>query len=186
MRITSLLLSLSLLSVPALVGCGPVDVDFATIEKPALPEELAPLGEFVGNWAWEAERVLPDGGAEKWTGTTTWGWTLGDMYLRGDLELNGPKSFVSSGYWGWHPKKKTYVWYMLNDWGYPQEGTAKYDDETKCWTMNYSGVGLDGTNSRGRYTCEWKDENTVYWTCTEWVPMTFIKKLEMTGHYKRK
>ena len=29
-------------------------------------------------------------------------------------------------------------------------------------------------------------ENTVYWTCTEWVPCTYIKKLEMTGHYKRK
>ena len=90
MRITSMLLSVSLVCVPALVGCGPVEVDFATIEKPALPEELAPLGKFVGTWAWEAERALPDGGAEKWTGTASWGWTLGEMYLRGDLDAYPP------------------------------------------------------------------------------------------------
>lgn len=167
-------------------GCTSPAVDFAAIQKPAAPEQMSHFRDFVGTWTWEAERIT-EGEPEKWTGTAKWDWVLGGTYLHGDMSSVGPnQSFSSSGYWGWHPKKKTYVWWMLNDWGYPQEGTAKYDPASKEWTMTYVGVGLDGTTSYGRYTMKVVDDNTLDWTMTEWADWCrCFKKVEMTGSYKR-
>ncbi len=175
-------------SILLLTGCMSLQVDLAQIQKPRPAPELAPLGDFVGSWNWEAERVGPGGKVEKWTGTAKWDWVLGGTYLHGDLTTKGPAhSFASSGYWGWHPQKRTYVWWMLNDWGYPQEGTAKYDDAKKLWTMDYQGLGLDGTTSYGRYAMQVKDKNTLEWTMVEGVDLLRnIKKIEMKGSYKRK
>ena len=189
MRITAATLTSALALGGCLLaaGCGPVEVDFATIEKPQPAPELAPLDCFVGDWTLEAERTLKEGNVEKWTGTASWKWVLSDMYLHGDLTVSGPTSFVASGYWGWHPIKKIYVWRMINDWGYPQEGTATYDDETKKWVMNYKGIGLDGTDSWGRYILTWLDDNTIEWAYHEWADgLKMIKKVEMQGAYKRK
>jgi Protein of unknown function (DUF1579) len=178
---------LSCVLAVSLVGCTP-DVDFASIQKPSPPEQLGNLKAFVGAWTWEAERVVDDGPDEAWKGTAEWKWVLGGTYLFGKMTSTGPnQSFNSSGYWGWHPKKKTYVWWMLNDWGYPQEGTAKYDASDKRWTMSYEGVGLDGTTSHGRYTMTVVDDRTLEWSMTEWADaLHTIKKIEMNGRYLRK
>jgi hypothetical protein len=186
-RATMAVLMMALVGSLSLVGCGPVKVDFATLKKPMPAPELEPLGRFVGSWTLEAERSTGDGNTEKWTGTATWKWVLDDMYLYGDLGMHGPIDFIASGYWGWQPVKKTYMWWMLNDWGYPQWGTATYDDEQKLWVMKYKGVGLDGTDSWGQYTLQWVDDNTVTWEYHEWADLfKTIKKIEMRGAYKRK
>lgn len=172
-----------------LAGCGPARVDFSEMQKPAPGAELDNLKQFVGDWAWEAERTVPDGEPENWSGTANWSWVLDAMYLRGEMTSSGEgKRFSSIGYWGWHPKRRTYVWWMLNDWGYPQEGNASYDAEQKLWTMNYEGIGLDGTSSYGRYTIRVVDDNTLEWNLVEWADMLrcCFKKIQMTGIYKRK
>ncbi len=43
-----------------LVGCGPARVDFSEMQKPDPGPELDNLNQFVGNWTWEAERIVPD------------------------------------------------------------------------------------------------------------------------------
>jgi hypothetical protein len=187
MKLTKTILGLAMGSGVLLAGCGPVDVDFSKIQKPKPADELKPLDRFVGNWTWQAERSTGDGAVETWNGQASWKWVLGDMQLYGDLSVSGPTSFQASGYWGWHPIRKTYIWHMHNDWGYPQEGTATYDDAAKSWTMNYKGIGLDGTDSWGRYVLTWVDDDTIEWSWTEWADaFRLIKKVEMTGAYKRK
>ena len=185
MKTTVVTLSVTLALVA--IGCTAPTVDFAAIQKPAAPEQMSQFRDFVGTWTWEAELVSGEGPPEQWTGTANWDWVLGGTYLHGELSAAGPnQSFSSSGSWGWHPKKKTYVWWMLNDWGYPQEGTAKYDPASRHWTMKYTGVGLDGTTSYGCYTMKVVDDNTLDWTMTEWADWCrCIKKVEMTGTYKR-
>ena len=172
-----------------LAGCGPANVNFSQMEKPAPSPELRNFEPFVGDWTWEAQRIPAEGDPMKWSGTAHWEWALGGTYLKGEMTSSGEgQSFSSEGYWGWHPKRKTYVWWLLNDWGYPQEGTATFDADEKLWTMDFQGVGLDGTTCYGTYTVHVLDENTLEWTLDEWAdPTRFaIKKLQMTGAYRRK
>ncbi len=169
-------------------GCMP-NVDFSQIQKPLAPAEMVNYKDFIGSWTWEAERLSAEGEPlETWTGSAQWDWALGGTYLHGTMTSTGPdKSFSSEGFWGWHPGRNTYVWWLLNDWGFPQEGTARYDATNKLWTMTYTGVGLDGTNSYGRYTMRVADANTLEWTMSEWADWSqMIKKIEMRGSYKRR
>jgi len=179
-----------LLGMAALLmqGCAAPNVNFAEIQRPARAPELDAYNDFVGSWNWEAEMVTAEGPGDKWTGSAEWKWTLDDMTLHGLLSARTEDAeFDAAGVWSWHPKKRKYIWWMFNNWGYPQEGTAKYDAANKHWTMDYKAVGLDGTNSYGRYEMTVLDQNTLDWRVTEWADVLhMIKKMEMTGAYTRK
>jgi hypothetical protein len=172
----------------ALIGCAAPKVDFAEIQKPSKPPQMARFDVFVGTWNWEAQRIAEGEPVETWTGTAKWDWVLDGTYLHGEMSSTGPhQSFSSRGYWGWHPTRNRYQWWMFNDWGFPQEGSARYDEDRKTWTMDYVGVGLDGTTSYGRYTITVLDAETLAWTMTEWADWTrWFKKIEMTGTYKKR
>ena len=169
-----------------LAGCAARDVDFSTITQPARAAELDAFDVFVGSWTWEAEVVNATGEGKCWTGTAQWRWSLDDRCLVGDLHArSGSLEFDATGLWTFNPKTRRYVWTMFNSWGYPQSGTAKYDDGT--WTMRYHSVGLDGTGSYGRYTIKVVDDDTLEWGQREWVdPMYLIPKMELRGTYKRR
>ncbi len=99
---------------------------------------------------------------------------------------NPSTSFDTAGIWSWHPKSKKYQWWMFNNWGYPQAGTAHYDADAKRWQMNYRSVGLDGTTSFGWHRMTIVDNDTLDWSVKEWAdPLNLIPKMEMKGTYKR-
>ena len=171
-----------------LVGCAAPTLDFSTIERPARPVELDAYNVFAGSWIWEAEMLNAEGADKAWNGTAEWRWTLDKRCLHGQMSTaNGRAAFESEGIWSWHPKTKKYVWWMFNNWGYPQEGTADYDESNKSWSMRYTSVGLDGTTSYGRHRMTVVDADTLEWDVVEWAdPTRLITKMEMRGTYKRK
>ena len=168
-------------------GCAPRNVDFAQIQRPDRAAELEALDVFVGSWVWEAEVVNAEGEGKDWKGTAEWRWTLDDRCLHGVLSAKSTQAaFDAAGDWTWHPQRKRYEWSMYNNWGYPQHGTAKYDAETKTWTMKYKSVGLDGTTSHGLYEMKVVGDDLLEWRNEEWAdPMYWFKKIEMKGVYKR-
>lgn len=171
-----------------LAGCSIRHVDFSSFERPPIAPELEPYGVFVGSWTWQAVMRNVDGAGQEWTGTAEWGWTLDNRSLRGRLEAaSGATKYHAEGLWSWHPISKRYIWGMFNNWGYPQRGVASYDENAKCWRMDFKGVGLDGTTSYGRYRMTVIDKDTLDWSLAEWAdPLRLIKKIEMNGTFKRK
>jgi hypothetical protein len=169
-------------------GCSVKSVDFSTIPHPPRSPELDAYEVFIGTWDWEAEVVTEDGSGDKWTGSAEWRWTLDKRTLHGLLSSKtADAEFDAAGVWSWHPKKKKYIWWMFNNWGYPQEGTARYDAGSQHWWMDYKAVGLDGTTSYGQYQMVVADENTLDWCMKEWAdPLHLIKKIEMKGKYTRR
>ncbi len=169
-------------------GCAAPTVDFSQIERPARPAELDAYKVFEGEWTWEAEVVNAEGEDKEWTGEASWGWALEDRWLHGQMSAKSANAeFEAGGIWGWHPQKKKYVWWMFNNWGYPQEGTASYNEESKTWCMKYTSVGLDGTTSYGCYCVTVAGDDTLEWKMVEWADaLHTFKKLEMTGTYTRK
>jgi hypothetical protein len=176
-----------LASTPWLTGCAAPNVDFSTIQRPQRAVELDAFEAFVGSWKWEAKLLNTEGEDEKWTGRAEWSWALDKRCLQGHLWAEGAHaSFEAEGIWSWHPKAKRYTWWMFNNWGYPQQGTASYDADAKSWRMPYKSVGLDGSGSYGIYTMEIIDQDTLEWTMTEWADaLHMVKKMEMTGTYTR-
>ncbi len=182
--------SLALVAVPALFlvsGCAAPKVDFAKIAAPPRAPELDAFNVFVGKWKWEAEMLNAEGPDKSWTGAAEWKWALDNRSLAGTLSAQTSRAkFDAAGMWSWHPTKHRYMWWMFNNWGYPQEGTAKYDAAKKSWTMNFVSVGLDGTKSHGRYTMDVSDNDTLKWSLTEWADgLHLVTKAEMKGTYKR-
>ena len=175
-----------------LSGCAVRDVDFSKIERPPRAAELAAYDVFVGSWDWTAKVHNASGEGANWTGTAEWNWTLDERTLHGRMSAKSKDAeFEAAGIWSWHPKKKKYIWWMFNNWGYPQQGTAKYcaacDKCAGCWTMKYKSVGLDGTTSHGEYLLTIKDPNTIDWCMTEWAdPLHFVQKTCMSGTYTRR
>ncbi len=170
-----------------LPGCGTPQVDFSKIERPARAGELDAYEVFVGSWTWEAEMLNATESYKQWKGTAAWKWTLDKRCLHGVMSSSsGDKQFDAEGIWSWHPTRKKYIWWMFNNWGYPQQGSARYDGESKTWTMSYRSIGLDGTESHGVYDLKVVDNDTLSWHMTEWVfAGHFGKKAEMKGTYKR-
>ena len=173
--------------VCAAAGCAAPKVDFAKIKQPSRAAELDVYNVFVGKWKWEAEMLNAEGPDRTWTGTAEWTWALDNRYLHGNMEAKSANAkFTAEGIWSWHPTKKRYLWWMFNNWGYPQEGSASYDATRKLWTMDFVSVGLDGTKSYGRYRMTVVDADTLTWTLDEWADMVHsIAKVRMTGTYKR-
>lgn len=170
-----------------LTGCTAKSVDFSTINRPERAPEMSNFDVFVGSWDWTAEMTNADDSHKAWSGTAKWAWTLDQRCLHGELSArSGDKAFNAAGVWSWHPTSKKYIWWMFNDWGFPQEGTAQYDTDHKTWTMSYRSVGLDGTASEGYYKMTVVDPSTLQWELHEWTPMRLVKKMEMKGTYKRK
>ena len=169
-------------------GCATSRVDFSGIVRPARAPELDAYNTFVGSWTWEAEMLNAEEPDRLWNGTAEWRWTLDDRCLEGNMSSKSRNTeFTATGIWSWHPRSKKYIWSMFNNWGYPQEGTASYDDVTRTWKMRYTSVGLDGTTSYGRYRITVVDDNTLEWTLKEWAdPIHLVTKIEMKGVYKRK
>ena len=128
-----------------------------------------------------------DDPGEEWKGTATWNWTLDERCLEGKMSVHSAHAdFNTAGFWSWNPKSKKYVWWMFNNWGHPQEGTAKYDPDGKTWIMSYRSVGLDGNRSYGRYRMTVVDNDTLDWRMDEWADaLHLVKKAEMVGTYKR-
>lgn len=184
------LASISLLAL--LSGCTVSQVDFSNINRPARASELDAYDVFVGKWNWQAEMENATDKYKQWKGTAEWKWTLDKRSLHGTMSAkSGDKSFNSAGVWSWHPTKKKYMWWLFNDWGYPQEGTAKhYGPCEKCegwWKMKYKSVGLDGTKSYGEYRLTVTDKDTIELAVTEWADAFHtIKKMSMTGAYTRR
>ena len=180
--------AVSLVVVWSIVGCAAPKVDFSNIKQPARPSELENYDVFVGSWAWEAEMLNAEDPDKKWTGTAEWKWTLDKRCLRGTFQSQSQRTkFEAEGIWSWHPTEKRYIWGMFNNWGYPQRGVAKYNAASKCWCMDYTSVGLDGTTSHGRYCLTVTDNNTLDWKMVEWADaLHTVKKVEMTGKYTRK
>jgi len=170
------------------LGCAARDVDFSAIERPDRSEKLAAYDVFVGTWTWEAEMLNAAEADKHWSGTAEWEWALDKRCLRGKLMAKSANSeFEAEGIWSWHPRKKRYMWWMFNNWGYPQSGTARYDADTRTWTMTYKSVGLDGTASHGRYIMTVVDDDTLQWRNEEWAgPLRLVKKMEMEGTYNRR
>ncbi len=169
-------------------GCAAPNVDFSTMKQPARAAELDAYNLFVGDWDWKAEVVNTEGASKQWSGSATWAWTLDSRCLHGVMSSKSAEAaFNAAGVWSWHPAKKQYIWWMFNNWGYPQEGTATYDKSAKKWTMDYTSVGLDGTASTGCYTMQVTDKNTLDWRMTEWTDaLHTVMKLDMKGKYIRK
>ena len=168
-------------------GCTDQKVDFSTIQRPERVAELDAYNVFVGKWNWEAELVNADEPDKMWSGTAEWRWELGNQWLHGVLTAKSARTnFNAAGVWGWNPNSKKYVWWMFNNWGFAQEGTASYCQKCRRWQMNYTSVGLDGTPSFGYYTMKVVDDDTLEWTNLEWADaMHMVKKMEMKGTYKR-
>lgn len=171
-----------------LSGCSGIRVDFTKISRPARAPELDAYNVFVGSWDWEAWVENADGADRKWTGTAEWKWSLDQRVLEGDLAAASPSAqFKARGLWSWHPTRYEYIWTLFNDWGYPQHGRADYDAKDRCWRMKYTSIGLDGTKSYGRYIIRVVDNDTLDWRLEEWATrLHLIKKLDMSGTYKRK
>lgn len=169
-------------------GCSVKNVDFSNIAQPPRSSELDAYEVFVGSWDWEAKMLNASEGNKDWTGTARWHWSLDNRVLEGRMESkSGDLEFQAMGVWSWHPKDKKYIWWMINNWGYPHSGTARYNKDSKEWTMNYRSVGLDGTTSHGRFIMNVVDSDTLAWKMEEWVfPFHLIKKTEMVGTYKRR
>ena len=174
--------------VLATAGCASSNARVADLTRPARAEKLDAYQVFVGSWDWQADTVGPDGAQDHWTGTAKWEWTLDNRCLRGTMTAkSSDASYDATGMWSWHPTRKRYIWWMFNNWGYPQEGSARYDESTKRWIMSYTSVGLDGTTSYGRHEISVEDENTLEWHMQEWADaLHLITKIEMTGTYKRR
>jgi len=170
-----------------LTGCAAPTVDFGKMQRPARATELDAFNVFVGSWNWDAEAANADAAHQKWTGTAKWEWTLDQRCLHGQMSSkSGNIEFQTAGVWSWQPVAKKYMWWMFNNWGYPQSGTACYDAAKKHWAMTYTAVGLDGTTSYGMYEITVADNDTLKWSMTEWADMMHCcKKIEMTGSYKR-
>lgn len=168
-------------------GCAASRVDFADIQRPPRSSELDAYNVFVGSWVWEAEMLNAEGTDKEWHGTAEWHWTLDNRALRGVMSSQTARTrFEAEGVWSWHPKKKKYIWSMINNWGYPQTGTARFDADAKCWRMSYHSVGLDGTASYGQYSVTVVDNDTLRWHMKEWaLPLHLVLKMEMKGTYKR-
>ena len=187
MRSKMTLASGVLVAAMLLPGCAAPTIDFTTIEQPPRAEELSAYDVFVGKWIWQAEVVNAEGPDKNWTGTAQWRWTLNDRTLHGLMSAKSANTgFDAAGVWSWNPQSKKYIWWMFNNWGYPQQGTANYCDESKTWTMTFTSVGLDGTTSYGCYQIKVLDNNTLEWTLDEWADLFHMfKKLEMKGTYRR-
>ncbi len=170
-----------------LSACSAPTIDLSTVKRPDRSPELDAYDMFVGSWTWEATLVNAEGEGRDWNGTARWRWSLDNRCLQGDLHLKGADAeYDAIGMWSWHPKKHRYFWSMFNDWEYPQQGTASYDEASKTWEMNYKSVGLDGTTSYGRHVITVVDQNTLDWHNQEWVdPMHLFPKVEWKGVYKR-
>jgi hypothetical protein len=179
--------TLLLLVGTALAGCAAPTADFTKMKRPARAPELDAFNVFVGTWNWEAEAANADAAHKKWTGTAKWNWTLDQRCLHGEMSAKSADTeFQTAGVWSWHPVSKKYVWWMFNNWGFPQSGTARYDAAKKHWKMTYTSVGLDGTTSHGMYEMTAVDNDNLKWSMTEWADMMHsIKKIEMCGTYKR-
>ena len=187
MNVTRHSLVMLALGLAGVIGCGERTVDFSKIHRPARSMEMSAFDVFVGSWNWQAEMLNGDAAHKSWTGTANWQWTLDQQCLHGQLSAkSGDVAFDTAGIWTWDAKSKKYIWWMFNNWGYPQQGTAKYDGATKSWTLKYSGTGLDGTSSTGEYRITVVDSNTLNWEMTEWASMHMAKKIEMKGTYTRK
>ena len=157
------------------------------LQRPAQPAEMNAFAPFVGSWTWTAKETTSGDAARTWSGTTKWEWALDNRCLHGQLTARaGDLSYDSTGMWTWNVSKRQYQFWMFNNWGYPREGVAHYNAADKSWTMPYRCTGLDGTNSHGRYTIKFIDDNTFDWTMTEWADaLHMVKKIELAGQYKR-
>lgn len=170
-----------------LTGCSASKVDFVKLQRPPRAEQLAAYDVFVGKWNWTASMLDRDGVRHDWVGSASWEWTLDRRCLEGKLSArSGDTTFAANGVWSWHPTRNRYIWWMFNDWGFPQEGTARYEARQRRWTMPYRSVGLDGTTSHGRYVMQVIDDNTLSWRMDEWIdPLGWIRKSSMEGQYTR-
>ena len=168
-------------------GCAAPRVDLSLIARPDRAAALDAYSVFVGDWDWQAQLHNAEGADEQWTGSAHWAWTLDERCLEGHLHAQSANAeFESQGVWSWHPKKRQYIWWMFNNWGYPQQGTATYDAAERVWRMPYRSVGLDGTSSYGVYIMRVLDNDTLEWKLDEWADRLHLaKKLEMTGTYTR-
>jgi len=169
-------------------GCVVRNVDFSDIRQPARAAQLDAYEVFVGSWDWEAKMIDASKGHESWSGMARWYWSLDRRVLEGRMESkSGDLQFQATGMWSWHPRDKKYIWWMINNWGYPQEGTARYYKNSQTWVMDYRSVGLDGTTSYGRYQMDVLDNDTIAWKMQEWLdPIHAIRKTAMVGTYKRR
>ena len=171
----------------ALSSCTVQRVDLSGLAQPARAQELEAYETFVGSWTWDAVMLNATDLDRAWTGTAEWQWTLDKRCLEGKISGKSANTkFDSQGIWSWHPRSHKYIWWMFNNWGYPQEGKATYNAETKTWNMNYTSIGLDGTTSFSRHTMTVVNADTLEWDVVEWAdPIHLIKKMEMRGTYKR-
>ena len=181
-------LSLVALSFLVSAGCATMKIDLASFEKPPRPGELDAFNVFIGNWTWEALVDNATDVGKEWHGTAEWKWSLDNRVLEGNISAeSGSLKYDAKGVWSWHPREHRYIWWMINNWGYPQSGTARYNEAAREWTMAYKSVGLDGTPSYGRHVITVVDANKLSWNLNEWAdPLHLILKLKMTGVYKRK
>lgn len=178
--------SAGLMVVMLVAGCTAPNVDFSSLERPPRADELNAYEVFVGSWAWEARVLNSKDPEDVWKGKASWGWALDKRCLQGRMNAKCKHAeFESVGIWSFDHKSRKHIWWMFNNWGYPQNGTAKYDEASKTWTMKYTSVGLDGTGSSGTYQLTVVDNDTLEWTMNEWDSSHIIKKLEMTGSYRR-
>lgn len=170
-----------------LSSCTVQRVDLSGLAQPGRAPELEAYETFVGSWTWEASMLNATDVDKSWTGTAEWTWTLDKRCLEGKISgKNEHTNYDSRGIWSWNPKSRKYIWWMFNNWGYPQEGKATYDAATQTWNMKYTSIGLDGTTSYGRHRMTIVNKNKLDWDLTEWAdPFHLVTKMEMRGTYKR-
>ncbi|UCE59409.1 MAG: hypothetical protein JSU63_18445, partial [Phycisphaerales bacterium] len=171
----SMLAIVTVVAAGMLVGCAASNVDFASVKRPDRASELDAYEAFVGSWTWEAETIVPEDSTTKWSGTAEWEWALDKRCLKGKIFSKSEHAeFSAKGIWSWHPTRKKYMWWMFNDWGFPQEGTATYCPISKSWRMDYKSVGLDGSASTGRYEMKVVDSDTLVWCLFVWCGVVLV------------
>lgn len=151
-----------------LAGCSVTPMNVAALEQPGRAGQLNKYDMLVGSWTWEGEVIDAADTNRHWKGTADWHWTLEEQCLHSSLTATSDTiSMKSYGAWTWHPAKEKYVWYTLNNWGYPEHGAASYDAATKTWTLTYNGIALDGRAVHGSHTYTLTDRETMTWTWKE-------------------
>ena len=178
------------LACAVLVGCMPeMTIEQMKEMRPERPVELDRLNMFAGTWEGVGEAEM--GGLEevtKSTSKTTREWACDGWCLveRGTMEFGDMGKMHFMGIWTWDAKSRKYRTSWADDFGSIAYGVAKYDGETRTWTIKAKSKGGMG-KTVGKGTFKFVDDDTMEWSWTERAGLFgMFKIVEATGTDKRK
>jgi hypothetical protein len=99
---------------------------------PKPPAELARLADRAGNWLGEGTMTEPGDVVTKWTARGTSAWTLGDHWLREDLEITFeglPTPYVQRSFLGWDRDDGGFIRVAITNAGLAQRQRVELGDD---------------------------------------------------------